>query len=341
MDETSKQTGPLRLVIPSAWKMITIAGLALSLPLPAVSEPLELQAKIPLGSVNGRIDHMAFDPMRKRLLIAELGNNSVGVVDLKENKAIHRIDGLAEPQGVGYAPTTDTVYVANAHDGSVRVFRGGDYTPAGRMELGSDADNIRLDVATNRVLIGYGDGALAAIDVAQARKVTDFRLPAHPESFQIGRDGNQIFVNVPTVHAIMVLDAADGKKKSKWALPEGGNFPMAIDPSNGRVLVVSRSPPKLKAYGDADGALIASVDTCGDSDDVFVDPRRPRVYVSCGAGFIDVFDVRGATYDRVAHIKTVAGARTSLLVSELEVFLLAVRATTTEEAAVWVYKPWP
>jgi hypothetical protein len=188
---------------------------------------------------------------------------------------------------------------------------------------------------------GYGDGALAAIDVAQARKVTDFRLPAHPESFQIGRGGNQIFVNVPTVHAIMVLDAADGKKKSKWTLPGGGNFPMAIDPSNGRVLVVSRSPPKLKAYGEADGALIASVDTCGDSDDVFVDPRRPRVYVSCGAGFIDVFDVRGATYDRVAHIKTVAGARTSLLVYELEVFLLAVRATITEEAAVWVYKPRP
>jgi DNA-binding beta-propeller fold protein YncE len=274
-------------------------------------------------------------------LIAELGNDSVSVVDLKENKAIHRIAGLAEPQGVGYAPTTDIVYVANARDGSVRLFRGSDYAPAGRIKLGSDADNIRLDVATNRLLIGYGDGALAAIDVAQARKVTDIRLPAHPESFQIGHDRKWIFVNVPTAHAIMVFDAADGKEKSKWPLPEGGNFPMAIDPSNGRVLVVSRNPPKLKAFAEEDGTLIASEDTCGDSDDVFVDPKRPRVYVSCGAGFIDVFDIRGATYDRVARIKTVAGARTSLLVPELDVFLLAVRATITEEAAIWVYKPQP
>jgi len=31
----------------------------------------------------------------------------------------------------------------------------------------------------------------------------------------------------------------------------------------------------------------------------------------------------------------------TLLVSELDVFLLAVRATITEEAAVWVYKPRP
>jgi hypothetical protein len=116
---------------------------------------------------------------------------------------------------------------------------------------------------------------------------------------------------------------------------------MAIDPSNGRLLIVSRNPPKLKVYTEQNGAVIASVDTCGDSDDLFVDPRRPRVYVSCGAGFIDVFEARGAAYERVGHIKTAPGARTSLLVSELDIFVLAVRATITEDAAVWVYKPQP
>jgi hypothetical protein len=54
-----------------------------------------------------------------------------------------------------------------------------------------------------------------------------------------------------------------------------------------------------------------------------------------------VFEVRGATYERIEHIKSVAGARTSLLVSELDLFLLAVRATASMDAAVWVYKPRP
>ena len=53
-----------------------------------------------------------------------------------------------------------------------------------------------------------------------------------------------------------------------------------------------------------------------------------------------MFDVRGQAIERVSHIKIVAGARTSLLVSEPDVFLLAVREIT-EEAAVWVYKPQP
>ena len=302
---------------------------------------LRVEAKIPLGDVRGRIDHMAFDLARQRLFVAELGNDSVGVVDLKERKTIRTIAGLAEPQGVGYVPSTDTLYAANARDGSVRLFRGPDYAPAGRIDLGSDADNIRFDEAADQVLVGYGDGAIAVIDVKQQKKFSPVPLPAHPESFQLGRDVKRVFVNVPGVHAIVVLDATSRSQTAKWPVREGGNFPMAVDHAAGHVLIVSRSPPKLTVFAGADGAVIARVDTCGDSDDVFVDPKRGRVYVSCGAGFIDVFEIRGSVYERIAHIPTATGARTSLFVPDLDVFLLAVRATGANAAAVWVFKPSP
>ena len=81
---------------------------------------------------------------RKRLFVAELGNNSVGILDLNDRKVVHRITGLKEPQGVAYVPETETLYVANRGDGSVRMFRGADYAPAGRIELHSDGDNVRF-----------------------------------------------------------------------------------------------------------------------------------------------------------------------------------------------------
>src|SRR5258708_4193989 len=109
----------------------------------ADASPLQLETKIVLGDVRGSIDHMAIDLKRQRLFVAELGNDSVGIVDLANRKMIHRIPGLKEPQGVGYEPSTDMLYVANAGDGSVRLFEGNDYKPAGQIELGSDADNIR------------------------------------------------------------------------------------------------------------------------------------------------------------------------------------------------------
>ena len=157
--------------------------------------PLVLEAKIPLGSISGRIDHLAIDLKRKWLFVAELGNDSLGVVNLVAGKVLRTITGLREPQGVGYEPITDAVYVANASDGSVRILRGEDLAAVGRIDLGDDADNVRTDADRKRVLVGYGAGALAIIDPTTRTKVGDIRLKAHPESFQI--DGDRVFVNVP------------------------------------------------------------------------------------------------------------------------------------------------
>src|SRR5215813_7810917 len=125
---------------------------------------LKLEAKIPIGNVSGRIDHMAIDLARQRLFVAELGNNSVGIIDLNGRRTLRTIEGMKEPQGVAYLPALDTLYVANGGDGSVRLFRGPDYAAAGRIDLGDDADNIRLDVPANRIVVGYGSGGLAVID---------------------------------------------------------------------------------------------------------------------------------------------------------------------------------
>src|SRR5689334_8017203 len=173
---------------------------------PATSGLLQLEAKIPLGAVSGRIDHMAVDLDRRRLFVAELGNDSVGIVDLNAKKVIHRISGLKEPQGVAYVNTNDLLYVANGGDGSVRYFAGLNYSPAGRIDLGADADNIRVDKGANRLLVGYGSGAIAVIDLRDNSKVFSFALRAHPESFQLDPTSRTIFVNLPNARVIAVLE---------------------------------------------------------------------------------------------------------------------------------------
>ena len=70
----------------------------------AAPPPLLLEAKIPLGAVGGRLDHLAIDPNRRRLFVAELGNDSLGVVDLTARRSLRIVSGFREPQGVGYEP---------------------------------------------------------------------------------------------------------------------------------------------------------------------------------------------------------------------------------------------
>jgi hypothetical protein len=303
------------------------------------SPPLIVEAKIPLGQVSGRIDHLGIDLKRKRLLVAELGNNSLGVVDLAAGKVLRRIAGLSEPQGVAYGPFSDSVFVANAGDGSVRVLRGEDLTPIGSIELGDDADNVRADTSRNRVLVGYGKGALAVIDPVSLSRTADIRLKAHPEGFQIDETGTQVFVNVPDAREISVVDFVAGSTLSLPTQGAGSNFPMAIDREAHRVLSVFRSPPSLVALSSQDGHVAAKVDTCGDADDVFVDHKRHRVYVSCGQGVVDVLESDEQGYRRLARVPTVSGARTSLFVPELDRLFVAVRAGSNEPAAIWVFRP--
>jgi DNA-binding beta-propeller fold protein YncE len=243
---------------------------------------------------------------------------------------------------VGYEPSSDTLYIANGGDGSVRLYRGGDYTETSRINLGDDADNIRIDPDAKRVLIGYGGGAIATIDPATRTKSADFRLPAHPEAFQIDRKTNQIFVNVPRSSAIVMLDGATGQQKGTWSTKDAaGNFPMAIDDDAQRVLVAFRNPPRLGVFSAHDGERIAGVELCGDADDLFLDTKRGRVYVSCGEGFLDVFEARDRSYRRLGRVPTVRGARTSYYAPSVDRLFLAVRAASPEPAAVWVYRPAP
>ncbi len=304
--------------------------------------PLSLETKIPLGLVKGRIDHAAVDLKRQRLFVAELGNDTIGVVNLAARRVQSTLLGAKEPQGIAYEPSTDAVYVAHGGDGSVRVLRADDLTLLQRIDLSDDADNVRIDLPRKRVLVGYGKGALAVIDPSSRKKAADIRLKAHPESFQIDESGTRAFVNVPDAGQIEVVDLVKGE--AIGTLPTQGhhaNFPMALDQEAHRVLVGFRSPARLLVLSTTDGGVVADLDTCGDADDVFVDAKRHRVYVICGAGLVDVFEERAGNYQRIGHIGTAPGARTGLLVPEMDRLFVAVRAAGQDSAAIWVLRPVP
>jgi len=89
--------------------------------------PLRLEKTILMPAVQGRIDHMSIDTKNERLFVAALGNNTLEVIDLKAGKLANSIPGLNEPQGVLYVPALDRLYVANAKDGTVRIFDGSSF----------------------------------------------------------------------------------------------------------------------------------------------------------------------------------------------------------------------
>lgn len=304
---------------------------------------LRLVQTIPLPNVEGRIDHMAVDLKGERLFVAALGNNTMEVLDLRAGKAIRSITGLHEPQGVGFIPEFNKIYVANAKSGACDVFDGSSFQLIKSIKFSDDADNIRYDAAARRVYVGYGNGGLGIIDAATGDKVGEIKLEGHPESFQLEKSGPRIFVNIPTSERIVVLDREKRATITSW--PTAGataNFPMALDETHHRLFVGFRKPATLVAFDTESGKAVAHLDSPGDADDIFYDRSRQRIYVSGGDGSIGIFQQNDADhYKTMTKIPTASGARTSLFVPELSRFYLAVPHRGAQTAEVRVYQAAP
>lgn len=321
---------------------LTISASSLAPMCPADAQSsLVREAEIPLGTVTGRLDHLAIDVVRQRLFLAEHDNNGVSVVDLRQHRVVRRIEGIKGAQGVAYVLGVDTMFVASGGTGDVSAFVGEDLKPSGAISLGSDADNLRVGPDGAKLYAGYGDGAIAIIDPARRTKIGDIKLKAHPEGFQIDRAGAKIYANVPDAGEVAVVDVGAARQVGSWPLKEvRANFPMALFANAGTVNIVARRPAKLLILDEKTGGAFEELDTCADADDVFVDVSRRRYYVSCGEGAIEVIALSDeGIYMTEPKIRTRRGARTSLFVPELDRLFVAVPAADGGPAAIWTYRP--
>src|SRR2546428_11877526 len=208
--------------------------------------PLQLIQRIPVPGVTGRIDHFTAYPKRRLLIFAALGNNSMEIVNTFEAKVVQSTKGLDEPQGVLYVPGLDKIFVANAGNGTVKVYDGKSYALRKSIALGeeSDTDNLRWDEDSKRVFVGIV-GGLAMIDAVTETHVGDLKgSGGHSESFQLEKKGSRVFVNVPDDDSVVnVIDRKTGEL-TKWGLNGvKANYPMALDEGNHRLFVVTPRPP--------------------------------------------------------------------------------------------------
>ena len=305
-------------------------------------QPLSLMGRIELQNVDGRIDHFSADVKGKRLFVSALGNHTVEVLDVDSGKRLRTLNNLPEPQGAYYDPSTNRLFVACANDGTTRVFDAGTFQLLNTVKFTGDADNVRYDARGRRVIVGYGDGALAFLD-PKGNKAGEIPLDAHPESFQLEKTGTRVFVNVPDKKEIQVADLVKNSLLGKWPVTSAlKNYPMALDEEHHRLLIGCRNPPRMLAVDTESGKQAASVEIVGDTDDLFYDAAQARAYVIGGEGFVDVFEQKDADrYGRIAHYPTAPGARTGLFVPEWSKLFVAVPHRGGQRAEVLVYRTEP
>jgi DNA-binding beta-propeller fold protein YncE len=314
------------------------------IPVNEESQPLVLDRIIPMPEALGRIDHMAVDTSTGRVFAAVYGNDTVAVLDVHRGRQIYTIhDGLNEPQGVAYLPDLNRIIVSNSGDGSCSIFDGTTYKLISSVKFPDDADQLRYDPMEKRVYVGYGDGALGMIDATNNKRIPgDFQLGVHPESFQLEHSGEKVFVNLAAASEVAVIDRKTHAIE-KWKLQLAGtNFPMALDEQHRRLFVAARRPASLVVLDMDSGKEIALLPGAADTDDMWFDATRKRIYVPSGEGFIFVYqEIDADHYQRIAKIPSAIGARTSAYYGQVgkhNSLYVAVPARANRGAELWVYE---
>lgn len=302
-------------------------------------EPLVLKAVIPLPHASGRMDHMSVDLQGKRIFASNIGSGNVYVIDTATDKVVHVLGGFGEPQGNYFYE--NRLYVASGDDGTVKIFDATSYKHVATAKFTIDADDIRFNPKTRTVIVGYsgqkfvggkpvkgpggeGDGALGYVKPNGDHGAL-VPVAAHPEAFEIEKNGTRVFINVPDHHEIEVGNLATHKIVARWHVPCTDNFDMTLDEADHRLFIACRIRPTFLVFDTETGKVVASLPTVGASDDMYYDAARRRIYVMGGYGYIDVIAQKDANhYTRIARVRARNGSRTALFVPAWNELFVAV-----------------
>lgn len=306
---------------------------------------LQLQQEIPVPNVMGRLDHMSSDSKRRLLFVSALGNSSAEVIDTFGGRVVHEItEGLSQPQGILYVPDFNKIVIANAANGKVNIYDGTTYELRKSLDFSPDPDNLRWDAANKLVVLGYGedDGGIAFVDPQKEEQVGKvLKTGGHPESFQVEQSGNHIFVNCPDAGNIVESIDRKSGEVTKWPLKGlRGNFPMQLDEKDHRLFTVTRKPPMLVVLDTQTGKEVARLRTSGDSDDLFFDASRNRIYVVGGQASISVVDMHDPDhYSQLERVPTTIGARTAYFFATRDQLYVGIPAKEGQPSQIWAFGP--
>ena len=310
---------------------LVLAGLTLSLAVvanaPAADQPtLVLVKTIDLKGKPGKLDHLALDSKRNRLLLANKANNTLDVVDLQTNQLIQQVAGQSGIQGVTYVGDLDRIYVGLGVRGFCNIFDAGTYKPVKSIKFPDDADNVRYDARSHMVYVAHAEKMLGVIDAKTYGLKTDIKLPGTAEGFEAEKKNPRLFLNVPDTNEVVVIDTEKFQVTGSYPLKlAGANHPLALDEPNHRIFVGCHKEPMVVILDSETGKEIASVPIPDGCDDLFFDAKHKRIYVSCSEGYLVSIGQKDPDhYELLEKLPTAKDARTCLFVPEQNRLYLGV-----------------
>jgi YVTN family beta-propeller protein len=315
----------------------------------AADAPLRLVGRTDVPGFEGDFDHFAADVKGNRLFLAGEEKGTLEVFDLKTGKHVRTVEGLEEPHAILYMPDQNRLIVTNSGDGMTKVLDAKTLAVTGTIKLTPGADVLSYDPSTREAWIVTGgknaakklpEVTVAMVDPATGRQKGEVKFDTDfTEAIAFEQKGTRAFINVAGKHYVAVVDKKTHKVIATWPVKEGqNNAPIGLDEANKRLFLVTRKPFKFVVLDTDSGKTVATLDAPQRTNELVVDRANHRIYLT-GDDYISVIEQQGADgYREIARVPSDKGAKTAILVPELNRLYVAVAGKGETKAGVLQYE---
>ena len=314
--------------------------------------PLKLLGRTDIAGYEGDFDHLAADVKGSRLFLAGEEQGSVLVFDLATGALRNTLKGFDEPHAIHYAREANKLFVTDSGKSMTKVLDGETYRVVGAIKLAPGADVMTYDAATGHLWIVSGGKNAAPkmtrtfvneIDAATGKTLASLSFDTDfTEGIAAEQRGGRIFINLAGRSEIAVVDKKTRSETARWPVREGqNNAAIGLDEPNGRLFVVTRKPFRLVVVDTATGKSVASFAAPERTNELMFDAASRRIYLA-GDDYVGVFEQQDADhYVEIGRVPSAKGAKTALLVPELNRVYVAVAGKAPTQAALLRYEVLP
>lgn len=280
-------------------------------------------------------------PVTGSVWVADEGANSLSVVDAATNSVVMTITGLGAPHNVQVGPggsivyatsaadvvvaidpltyrvtasapagphpahvieaPNAKVYVTNAADGTVSVYRAGGLLPAGRITLGGMPHGLRAAAGGSVIVVAnMTAGALDLIDPVTDRPMARVAVGKSPVQVAVSADGRYAYTGISEPPRIVKVDLMQRTVVGTARIADSP-VQLYLTPDEATVLSAdqgSRDAPghTLSIIDTTTMKVRATVDTGSGPHGVVIDPSGARAWVTNSYdGTISAVDIADAT----------------------------------------------
>jgi DNA-binding beta-propeller fold protein YncE len=296
---------------------------------------LHLGGRTELPTYSGDFDHFAADLKGNRLFLAGEDQGTLEVFDLRSGAHLKTVKGFEQPHGILYLPDVNRLIVTDSGTGMTKLVDATSYRVIGSIPLTVGADSMQYDPSRRHLYVVTGGKnadpkmsrtIVAELDPRSGRHIGDMSFDTDfTESIAAEQKGHRLFINLTGKSMLAVIDKESRRVIDTWPVKGAQmNAAMAFDETHQRLFVGTRKPFKLLVLDARNGATLASFDAPERTNQVIFDKANQRIYMA-GDDYLGVIEQKDANhYEELAHVPTAKGAKTAILVPELNRLYVAV-----------------